>query len=56
VRPEHFDTGFAALLWTLAQGLGSTFTSEVRDAWVAVYEVLAATMKSSLPDASAPAA
>jgi hemoglobin-like flavoprotein len=37
------------------QRLGSAFTSEVRDAWVAVYEVLAATMKSSLAEASAPA-
>jgi hemoglobin-like flavoprotein len=56
VRPEHFDTVGAALLWTLAQGLGSAFTSEVRDAWVAVYEVLAATMKSSIAEATRAAA
>src|SRR6266487_2270126 len=41
VRPEHFDTVGAALLWTLAQGLGPAFTPEVRDAWVALYGVLA---------------
>ena len=56
VRPEHFDTVGAALLWTLAQGLGPAFTPEVRDAWVAVYGVLAGTMKASMAEALLPAA
>jgi nitric oxide dioxygenase len=34
----------AALLWTLEQGLGPAFTSEVKDAWTAVYQALASTM------------
>jgi hemoglobin-like flavoprotein len=47
VRDEHYDTVAAALVWTLEQGLGSDFTPEVRDAWVAVYAVLASTMKEA---------
>ena len=37
----------AALLWTLEQGLGDLFTSEVNDAWTATYAVLAGTMKDA---------
>ena len=47
VRPEHYDTVGAALLWTLEKGLGQAFTSEVQDAWVAVYGLLAGTMKNA---------
>lgn len=47
VRNEHYDTVASALLWTLEQGLGPTFTTEARDAWVAVYTLLANTMKSA---------
>lgn len=35
VRDEHYDVVGAALLWTLAKGLGAAFTDEVRDAWTA---------------------
>ncbi|MFM9917822.1 MAG: globin domain-containing protein, partial [Rhizobacter sp.] len=47
VRPEHYGTVGAALLWTLEQGLGPAFTPEVRAAWTAVYGVLAETMQSA---------
>ena len=47
VRDEHYDTVAAALVWTLEQGLGTDFTPEVKDAWVAVYGVLASTMKEA---------
>jgi len=47
VRPEHYYTVGAALLWTLEQGLGSAFTPAVRDAWVAAYGVLANTMRDA---------
>ncbi len=47
VRSEHYDTVGAALLWTLGQGLGTEFTPEVREAWAAVYGVLAGTMKAA---------
>ena len=37
VRPEHYDTVGAALLWTLEQGLGDAFTDDVRAAWAEAY-------------------
>jgi hemoglobin-like flavoprotein len=45
VTDAHYDTVGAALLWTLEKGLGSAFTSEMKDAWAAVYGLLATTMK-----------
>ena len=53
VKDEHYDTVGAALLWTLEQGLGDGFTSEVKDAWATVYGVLAGTMKSAAAEAAA---
>ena len=47
VQDSHYDTVASALLWTLEQGLGSAFTPEVKEAWVAVYGVLASTMKDA---------
>jgi len=47
VRPEHYFTVGAALLWTLEQGLGAAFTPAVREAWVAAYGVLANTMRDA---------
>jgi hemoglobin-like flavoprotein len=37
----------AALLWTLAQGLGEGFTAETEAAWVAAYTLLAETMQAA---------
>lgn len=45
VAAQHYQTVGAALLWTLAQGLGDQFTPEVEEAWTAVYTVLAQTMQ-----------
>jgi hemoglobin-like flavoprotein len=47
VRPQHYDTVGAALIWTLEQGLGTAFTPEVKAAWVAVYTNLANTMQAA---------
>jgi hemoglobin-like flavoprotein len=47
VADAHYDTVGAALLWTLEKGLGQAFTPEVQDAWVAVYGLLAGTMKNA---------
>ena len=44
VRAAHYDLVGAALLWTLAQGLGDAFTDDVRDAWAGAYGTLAAVM------------
>ena len=47
VEAHHYDTVATALLWTLEQGLGEAFTDEVKQAWSAVYAVLADTMKNA---------
>ncbi len=47
VADAHYDTVGAALLWTLEKGLGNAFTPEVKDAWIAVYGLLAGTMKNA---------
>ena len=51
VMDEHYDTVAAALLWTLERGLGPDFTPDVKEAWVAVYTVLASTMKQAAASA-----
>lgn len=47
VRPEHYATVGAALLWTLEKGLGDDFTPAVKEAWTEVYHALAATMQEA---------
>lgn len=44
VAAADYGTVGAALLWTLDKGLGEAFTPPVREAWTAVYGVLADTM------------
>ena len=56
VEPEHFETVANALLWTLAEGLGSAFTTEVREAWASVYSVLAEQMQLGIAEARLPEA
>lgn len=51
VADAHYETVGAALLWTLEVGLGRAFTAEVRDAWAAVYGLLATTMKDAAREA-----
>jgi hemoglobin-like flavoprotein len=53
VADAHYGTVGAALLWTLEKGLGDAFTPEVRDAWIAVYGLLAGTMKNAANHAMA---
>jgi hemoglobin-like flavoprotein len=53
VQDAHYDTVAGALLWTLEQGLGEGFTPDVKSAWVAVYGVLAGTMKDAAAKAAA---
>jgi hemoglobin-like flavoprotein len=53
VRDEHYDTVAVALLWTLERGLGADFTPAAREAWTAVYLVLAATMKEAAASVAA---
>ena len=44
VVDTHYATVGGALLLTLEQGLGDAFTSEVREAWTAMYGVVSRTM------------
>ena len=52
VKNSHYDTVGAALLWTLGQGLGDAFTTEVMSAWTEVYGLLASTMKDAAREAA----
>jgi hemoglobin-like flavoprotein len=47
VTPHHYRTVGEALIWTLEQGLGEHFTPEVREAWIAVYELISSAMQRS---------
>jgi hemoglobin-like flavoprotein len=44
VRAEHYETVGAALLWTLGQGLGKGFTTDIERAWTQAYSTLASVM------------
>jgi len=44
VRASHYDTFGEALLWTLRERLGDTFTLELREAWAEAYYTLASVM------------
>ncbi len=44
VEPTHYNTVGAALLDTLAVGLGDDFTPEVKEAWASVYGTMATVM------------
>lgn len=52
VKNSQYDTVGAALLWTLGQGLGESFTPEVKYAWTDVYGLLASTMKDAAREAA----
>ena len=47
VTDAHYETVAAALLWTLEKGLGTAFDDQMKDAWAAVYSLLATTMKGA---------
>ena len=52
VKDRDYNVVGAALLWTLEQGLGDAFSDEVKNAWAAVYEVLATVMKEGAAEAA----
>ena len=47
VTSEHYDSVGAALLWTLSEGLGDRWNSEVEAAWTAAYTLIAGTMRGA---------
>lgn len=52
VKNSQYDTVGEALLWTLGQGLGDNFTTDVMSAWTDVYGLLAGTMKDAAREAA----
>ncbi len=52
VRDQDYATVGQALLWTLEQGLKDDFTPEVKEAWSAVYTLLADTMIAAAKQAA----
>ena len=54
VQPSHYDTVGAALLATLAEGLGEAFTPDIRDAWASAYGMLARVMIEAAAEPAAP--
>lgn len=53
VKDQDYDTVAEALLWTLAEGLGDSFDTELKEAWTAAYVVLSTTMKDAAHAAAA---
>ena len=47
VKDEHYDTVGEALIWALAAGLNDDFTENTKAAWIAVYTLVADTMKAA---------
>jgi nitric oxide dioxygenase len=47
VKDEHYETVGQALIWTLEQGLGDSFTPDVKSAWLSAYGLLSGVMKSA---------
>jgi len=47
VKDHHYETVAAALLATLARGLGDDFTPSVKHAWIEVYGVISSTMREA---------
>lgn len=53
IQEAHYDTVWAALLWTLEQGLREAFTPEVHAAWASAYTLLAGLMRDAARSHSA---
>ncbi|MBX3635598.1 MAG: hemin receptor [Rubrivivax sp.] len=56
VQPAHYDTVGSALLQTLADGLGEAFDAATREAWIAMYAIVARTMLAGAAEAAQPVA
>ena len=47
VKDAHYDTVGVALLKTLEQGLGPTFTPGVKQSWTTVYQTMSGVMRDA---------
>jgi len=53
VKNEDYDTVGEALIWTLGAGLKEDFTEDTKAAWIAVYTLVADTMKEAAEEIAA---
>ena len=53
VKDEHYGTVGEALIWTLGAGLKDDFTEDTKAAWIAVYTLVADTMKNAAAEVAA---
>jgi hemoglobin-like flavoprotein len=51
VTDAHYETVGGALLWTLERGLGAAFSNEVKEAWLAAYQLMSSAMKEGAAQA-----
>ena len=51
VTVAHYDTVGGAFLWTLEKGLGTAFSTEVKEPWVAAYHLTASAMREGAAQA-----
>ena len=56
VTDAHYDSVGVALMWTLEQGLGQSWTPEAAAAWKEVYGLLSGIMRNARPAARVKAA
>ena len=55
IEQRHYDSVGDALLWALRDTLGSSFTTELHEAWAEAYTLVASVMQRALTRQSAPA-
>ena len=55
VQDQHYSSAGSPLLWTLCQALGAEFTTEVKEAWAEVYQILAGVMQAAAAEPHQPA-
>ena len=53
VKDKDYDTVGEALIWTLGAGLEDDFTDDTKAAWIAVYTLVANTMKDAAAELAA---
>ena len=53
VCDAHYESVGAALLWTLAQGLGAAWTPAAQAAWTEAYALIAGVMRHAVVDLAA---
>src|SRR5262245_26077675 len=56
VEERHYDSVGDALLWALRDTLGTSFTTELHEAWAEAYTLIASVMQRALARQNAPAA